>query len=158
MEPVTILLPGAPVPKGRPRFRVVNGHASPYTPTKTRKYEERVKQAARIAMIGRSVLTGPVRVRITVNIEVPQSKPKWWRQCALEGLIRPHVQPDIDNYAKCAIDGCNKIVFKNDGQISDLLCMKRYAAEPSLVVTVDEVPLPERPQRRPSQPQGIFAV
>ena len=41
--------------------------------------------------------------------------------------------------AKAAIDGCNKIVFKDDSQITDLIITKRYGHSPSLIIIVDEI-------------------
>ena len=48
-------------------------------------------------------------------------------------------------YAKAAIDACNKIVFKDDSQITDLIITKRYAETARLVIVVDRITLPEPP-------------
>lgn len=137
--PIQIELPGKPVPKGRPRFTVISGHAAPYTPRETRRYEDRLKQAAAIAMIGKSLLAGPVAMRVAVNLEPPASWSRKKRDYACRGLILPCVRPDLDNFGKLALDGCNGIVFKDDGQVADLILTKRYATKASLVVIVEMI-------------------
>ena len=57
-EPVTIVVMGAPVGKGRPRFTRA-GHT--YTPDKTRSYEQSVAWAAKAEMGSRQPIDGPLR-------------------------------------------------------------------------------------------------
>lgn len=137
--PVTITVEGTPAAKGRGRMGIINGRPSVLTPTKTRNYETRIKQMARIAMIGKPRLTGAVCMRLKIFLIPPISWSKKKRANAVQDVIRPSVRPDLDNYAKAALDGCNTIVFKDDAQITDLIVTKRYRHEASLVIIADEV-------------------
>jgi Holliday junction resolvase RusA-like endonuclease len=150
VEPVRIVVPGAPVPKGRPRFTVIAGHVSPYTPKKTRDYEFRIKQAAVLAMRGRggAILTGPVSIRIMVNLQIPVSWPKWNRRAAATGAIFPTSRPDLDNFGKVVLDALNGIVFVDDSQVTDMIATKRYSADPGLILTVAEIALAEAEKGR----------
>ena len=136
---IQIVVEGTPVAKGRPRFRVFNGHASTYTDAKTRKYEERVKQMALIAMMREAPIEGPVTMKVMVTLIPPVSWSKKKRRQAFDDVIRPVTRPDSDNYGKIAADACNEIVFKDDSQITDLIITKRYGVKARLVVIVDSV-------------------
>lgn len=136
---IQIVVDGTPVAKGRPRFSIIAGHVNTYTDAKTRKYEDRIKQAARIAMIGKGPLAGALAVKVMITLIPPSSWSKKKRQEAVEGSRRPAVRPDADNYAKAAIDGCNKIVFNDDAQITDLIITKRYGHSASLIIVADDM-------------------
>lgn len=104
--PLVIEIPVRPIGKGRPRFgknRVV------YTPEKTRTFEVMLAWEAKLAMRGRPLMTGPVRIRITACFKARNKKE----------FLTPHIKkPDCDNILK-TLDALHNIVFKNDSQISD---------------------------------------
>ena len=136
---IQIYVEGTPVAKGRPRFSIIAGHVNAYTDKKTRDYENRIKQAALVAMMREAPIEGPVTMRVMVTLEPPASWSKKKRLRALTDVIRPVTRPDADNYAKAAIDACNKIVFKDDSQITDLTITKRYGPKAQLVIIADSV-------------------
>jgi len=123
---------GAAVGKGRPR---VTRHTT-YTPARTRKYEATVRLAASEAMCGRTPFDEAVAVEITAVLPIPKSWAKKWQAAAREGRVQPKTRPDVDNYAKAAVDACNGVLFRDDSQIAELTCRKTYGAHPRLVVTV----------------------
>lgn len=133
-DAITIVIDGSPVAKGRPRV-TRSGHA--YTPAKTRAYEAHGRMAAQIAMDGSPPLSGPLAATVIASLPVPVSWSRTKRQQALDGLVRPVTRPDCDNYAKCALDLCNNIVWGDDSQVVDLAVRKVYATKPSLTVIVE---------------------
>lgn len=149
MRPVTFLVPGQPVGKGRPRSVTrkrrdkVTGKMGTYlahiTPEKTERYEESVQAAARLAMTGRALITGPVMVELDITVQVPQSWSKKRKSQALAGQIFPTTKPDKDNVIKAIYDGINGIVWKDDVQAVDGHQRKRYGDVPGVRVRV--VPL-----------------
>ena len=110
--------------KGRPRF-TRNGHA--FTDEKTRNYENLVKLLAMQAMekAGATVTDKPVKVTINAYFEIPKSYSKKKVQAIINGEIKPG-KPDVDNIIKSLLDGCNKIIFKDDVQIYTLTATKSY--------------------------------
>ena len=126
MTTVTILLPGPPIGKGRPRFRRDSGHA--YTPERTRAYEKALRQEAALAMRGKKIMTGPVEVHVTAFFPIPKI-----------GTTHrsPTGRPDVDNILK-VLDALNGIVFKDDAQIVKATVSKHYSDDPHLSVTVHE--------------------
>ena len=109
--------------KGRPRL-TRNGHA--FTDEKTRNYENLVKLLAMQAMekAGAQMTDKPVKATINAYFEIPKSYTKKKIQAIINGEIKP-AKPDLDNIIKC-IDGCNKIIFKDDVQVYSITATKSY--------------------------------
>lgn len=134
-EPVTIVVMGAPVGKGRPRF-ARGGHA--YTPDKTRSYEQSVAKTAKAEMGSRQPIDGPVQMYFRAVFEIPKSWTEKKRMDALLGVIRPTGKPDIDNLIK-AMDALNGIVYRDDSQITEITGSKRYGPQAFVTVTVKPI-------------------
>ncbi len=134
-EPLTIVVMGAPVGKGRPRFTRA-GHT--YTPDKTRSYEQLVAWTARTEMGSRPLIDGPVQLSFRAVFEIPKSWPKKKQTDALLGIVRPTGKPDIDNLIK-SMDALNGIVFRDDSQITEISGSKRYGHQAFVAVTVKPI-------------------
>ena len=134
---ITIHIPGVPVPKARPRASSIGGKPTLYTPATTRAYEQAVKMAAWAAMAKAPPLEGAVSARVVVTLPVPESWSRAKRADALAGRVRPASRPDLDNYVKAVLDGCNGAVWRDDSQIVSLSAEKRYGSEPSAMVEVE---------------------
>ena len=137
---VTIVVPGEPVGKGRPRARVQGGRIVCYSPGRTRAWERTAAQAARAAMGDDLPFTGPVAVEVVAMLGIPPSWPQWKARAALEGHIAPTTRPDEDNIGKAAKDALNGIVYLDDAQIVRSATTKLYADEPAVKVTVRRIP------------------
>lgn len=149
LRPVVFVVPGTPVGKGRPRAVArkrrdkITGKMGSYTahitPPRTEAYEQAVEEAAKAAMLGRELITGPVMVELHIAVGVPQSWSKKKRAEALAGQILPTKKPDKDNVIKAIYDGLNGVVWVDDVQAVDGHQQKRYAETPCVRVRV--VPL-----------------
>lgn len=137
---ITILVPGAPVPKGRPRLSTFNGHARAFTPAKTRRYEDLIRLEAGHVMEGREQLQGALVVRIRAFMPMPQAlaKHKTKGPLAEAGQLRPITRPDCDNMAKCC-DALNGIVWHDDAQVVSLTIDKFYSSRPRLELEAGEL-------------------
>lgn len=120
--------------KGRPRFVRATGRT--YTPPETVSYEAALRIAAQLAMDGRPPFAGQVEITMVARFEVPKAFSRLKRQQALDGVLRPTRKPDLDNIAKLA-DALNGVVWLDDRQITDATLLKRYSAEPGLLITVE---------------------
>lgn len=141
LNPVQFLVPGEPIGKGRPRIGKVGSHARMFTPTKTANYEGLIALAGTEAMVGRSLLEGPVMVELRIVMAIPASKSKRWKAQALAGEVFPTKKPDMDNVIKAIYDGLNGVVWKDDVQVVDAFVRKRYGETPGVHVRI--VPLQE---------------
>jgi Holliday junction resolvase RusA-like endonuclease len=131
--PITVIVSGAPVAKGRARM-TRRGFA--YTPAATRKYEAHARLAAQLAMDGRPPIDVPVRVELLVELPVPASWSRRKAEAAITGGVRPTSRPDVDNYVKGILDAINTIVVVDDSQVVDLRAVKKFGVAPKLVATI----------------------
>lgn len=143
LKPVSFVVPGEAVGKGRPRVSTIGGHARMFTPTKTANYETLIALAAQAAMNGRELITGPVMIEMKIFVSVAASWSKKKRAEALSGDVMPTKKPDIDNVLKAICDGINGIVFKDDVQVTNVSMSKRFGETPGVLVRV--VPLEGKP-------------
>lgn len=131
---IEFFVKGKPVGKGRPRF-TRTGHT--YTPEKTRSYEQAVAWECRKAMKGKPPSDLPQHVSVGVSILPPKSWSKAKRAKALHGEIKPG-KPDIDNFLKSILDGCNGIAFVDDSQVVSVYAVKEYAETEGVRVVIEE--------------------
>jgi Holliday junction resolvase RusA-like endonuclease len=131
--PVTVIVSGAPVAKGRPRM---TRRGFVYTPSSTRKFEAHGRLAAQLAMNGRPPIEMPVRIELLVELPVPMSWSKRKSADAMVGLVRPTSRPDVDNYLKAILDAINTIVIVDDAQVVDVCATKKFGIAPKMVATV----------------------
>jgi Holliday junction resolvase RusA-like endonuclease len=129
---------GEPVGKGRPRFARRGNFVSTYSPQKTKTDEDEIRMMAKAAMGSSEALDTPVTVAIYIRVGIPASFSKQKRKDALEGILKPTKKPDIDNIAKCFLDGMNDIVYLDDKQVVNLHVTKVYAETPAVEVMVKE--------------------
>ena len=139
LKPVSFVVPGEAVGKGRPRVSTIGGHARMFTPQKTANYETLIAMAAQQAMAGRELIGGPVLVEMKILVSVAASWSKKKTAEALAGDVMPTKKPDADNVLKAICDGINGIVFKDDVQVVNVSLSKRFSETPSVSVRV--VPL-----------------
>lgn len=139
LKPVSFVVPGEAVGKGRPRVSTIGGHARMFTPQKTANYETLIAMAAQQAMAGRELIGGPVLVEMKILVSVAASWSKKKTAEALAGDVMPTKKPDADNVLKAICDGINGIVFKDDVQVVNVSLSKRFSETPGVSVRV--VPL-----------------
>ena len=135
MSEIKLIVLGAPVAKGRARLG--NGHV--YTPPKTAKYENAVKWEALRVMAGRQPFDAPLGVEVVAQLPIPPSWSKKKREQAARGFVMPASRPDLDNYVKAALDGMNKIVFRDDSQVVAIIARKEYSEAPRLEIGITEL-------------------
>lgn len=133
---VLVIVEGEPVGKGRPRASTIGGRARLYTPSKTKNYEQRVKDEALKAMGGMPYFETPCLVELSIICAVPASYPRKKREQALAGELLPTKKPDADNVIKAIFDAFNGVVWRDDVQATDLIVRKRFGETPHVEVRV----------------------
>jgi len=129
---------GTPVGKGRPKFARRGNFVSTYTPTKTRDYEELIRDAAKTAMGSAEPIETAVMACIYITVPIPASYSKKRSSACLDGSERPCKKPDIDNIVKAYLDSMNGIVYKDDTQVISLHATKVYGTVGMVEVMVQE--------------------
>ena len=138
LNPLTITIPGEMRGKGRPKFSTRGGFARAYTDAMTASAETWVKACA-VEQVGQPVLEGPLALTLTVGVIIPKSWPKKRQVAARDGMLRPTGKPDFDNTSKLICDALNKIVWRDDSQITDVLFAKVYSDAPETALIVRQV-------------------
>ena len=130
---------GEPVAKGRPRFTRF-GRA--YTPAKTKLYEERVKMAARMAVMAQRWEIVPVEYCVALKATFFMGMPKSWSEKKRASMFgRPCAKsPDLDNLEKGLCDGMNGAgVWVDDRQVARIEAAKFWHTEPAVWVSVARI-------------------
>ena len=132
---IKIVIPGQPVPQGRPRFSA-KPFLHAYDPKPSVDYK--VKAAA-LRNMPQKPLSGELEVEVHVYKETLKSFSKAKKIDAEARILRPITKPDADNYAKGILDALKGIVWEDDGQVVDLIARKYYSMEPRAEVFVRQL-------------------
>lgn len=130
---VSFTIPGKPFGKKRHRIGVVAGRGHAFNPEENRSFEQKVAEIAR--PLFPAPIEGPVKLRIVAVFEIPKS---WSKKRQAEALGTYHTQkPDRDNIEKAIQDGLNRIAFRDDGQVADGRCVKRWGLVAETYVQIE---------------------
>lgn len=110
------IVPGEPVPQGRPRFSVRNNHVRAHDPRKNVNYKAYIQLIAAESKPDAPVVV-PVRLGLKIYRSIPKSWSKKRKASADAGQIRPTTKPDISNVLKGVEDALNGIWYHDDSQI-----------------------------------------
>lgn len=105
-----MLVPGRPVPMGRPRVSVYAGRPRGRTPERTRTWLTKISGHALQAV---SACRWVARGDLFLAVEIEVSP-----QCISNGKEpAPGGRGDLDNHVKSALDGLNGIAYHDDSQV-----------------------------------------
>lgn len=125
------IIPGKPYAKKR--HRTAKGGRT-YNPPENVAFERSVGLWARGI---KAPLVGPVRLAITAVFEPAKSHSKA-RRGAMMGKSHTF-KPDGDNIAKAIKDGLNGVAWRDDCQVAQLTCVKRWGPEALTSVTITAI-------------------
>ena len=133
----TIIIPGSPIAKKRPRFFRRGGHVGVFNSQETEEGKTmwHIKSQFNSIMIPSAI---PVEIECRFEMPIPKSMPKRDQKAIEAGFCGPaHVKkPDVDNLLKYLKDCCNEVVWHDDSQVVSVAASKVYAREPRTVFTV----------------------
>lgn len=140
---VQFTIPGKPFGKQRPKATVTAGRARVYTPKETVSFETKVAEIARPFFP--APIEGPVKLRIVAVFQIPKS---WSKKKQASAEDEHHTQkPDGDNLLKSVKDGLNRIAWRDDCQVADVRCVKRWGRYAETYVQVEAMPMSDRQLR-----------
>lgn len=86
-------------------------------------------------------LSEQIRIKLKFYKKAPKNTPKWKYDLMEKGLIRPNINPDLDNYVKLVLDALNGILWEDDRMIVEFHSGKYYSIDrPRIEIMFDEVP------------------
>lgn len=131
---------GEPVAQGRPRFSRQGGFVKAYDPAKSRDYKQYVRLVAREDAPDAPV-TDAVLLSVKIYRAIPKSMPKYKREAALSGRLRPTTKPDVSNILKGVEDALKGLWYVDDSQIVGYGALgKWYDKQPRIEITMQEIP------------------
>ncbi|MBT2601403.1 MULTISPECIES: RusA family crossover junction endodeoxyribonuclease [unclassified Oceanobacillus] len=134
----SFIVPGNPVSQGRPRAGKRGSKIIMYDPKESKEYKQYVALIAK-QYAPKIPYEGPLSVRLKIYRQIPKSTTKKDRALYIEGIKRPVVKPDTDNYTKAVLDALNGIIFKDDSQVTDLFASKYYSDKPRIEIDIQEL-------------------
>lgn len=111
----------APHPKQRAR----QGQGRTYTPIETARFERQLGFLIKSYIGPRDPFDGPVSVTLAF----------FFKRAEKSNFDYP-VRGDLDNYVKATTDAANKILWRDDRQICELIARKCYAPKPAIFIQV----------------------
>lgn len=131
---IFFVIPGEPQGKGRPRFARVNGRA--YTPARTVRYEDLVRQCFRHKYKNgeRFGDDDEIKAVIFAYFKIQKRTSKKKREEMMLCMVHPTRVPDTDNIAKIILDPLNGLAYKDDSRVVQLIVQKRFSDEPRVEV------------------------
>ena len=133
---ISFTIPGKPVAQGRPRAARRGNRIMMYDPKPSKDYKEYVAKIAK-EYAPEEPTEAALGVQMKIYREIPKSTTKKDRRLINEGLKRPVVRPDTDNYTKAILDALNGIIYKDDSQIVDLKASKYYSDNPRVEIKIE---------------------
>jgi Holliday junction resolvase RusA-like endonuclease len=134
--PLTFIVPGQPVAKGRARTFIhrQSGKNVSMTPEKTIVYENLVRMAFVEKYPGHVPIEGPIELRVWASFQSP--KRRKWTDSNLHTT-----RPDADNIAKSICDALNGIAWRDDSAVCNLAVQKRYTwTAPRVDIFIKQLP------------------
>jgi len=115
---IRVVINQEPVAKARPRVKLVAGKVWTFTPTKTQKAQEFIKE--RLMHHIDKTFGKNVGLRLTATFWRTKSKYLPKRETL------PFRKPDIINFGSLLLDGMSTTIFNDDAQITELRIRKRW--------------------------------
>ncbi|MFC2343090.1 MAG: RusA family crossover junction endodeoxyribonuclease [Negativicutes bacterium] len=128
MNTYTAVILGEPVAQGRPRFSRQGGFVKAYDPAKSRDYKSYVRMIAAQNAPAEPV-TGAVILSLKIYRSIPKTMPKYKRELAVAGRLRPVTKPDVSNVLKGVEDALKGLWYADDSQIVGYGEMGKWYAE-----------------------------
>lgn len=127
-----IIIETNPVSQLRPR---ISGNRM-YDPKKVRDYKKYIAWETK-RQWKKEPLQGAVKIKIDIYRDIQKTESKKNKKLKDEGVIRPTVKSDLDNYLKAVLDAMNKIAYVDDSQIVEINARKFYSYNPRVEIKLD---------------------
>jgi len=133
---MTLTVVGVPIPKNRPRFKIIRGRPRVYD---TQGREARAFADEIYFQWRQGPLSGPLVFLMRFYMPIPKRTSKNVRELIKAGKYWHIVKPDVSNLIKFVEDACEGILFDNDKQLVVVHGQKIYDDLPRTEVDVYEL-------------------
>lgn len=134
MKRIIFLVPGAPVPKARPRVT----RYGTYTPKSTREYEKRIVTAWQAAGAVSFPAGVPLAITVYARFPIPKSAGKS-KRAAMEGSWHTIHRGDVDNVVKAVQDALNGHAYPDDCAVCKIHAEKLWSQTPGTTIIIQAI-------------------
>lgn len=127
-----LTIPVVPKSQKRHEFHRYGKFVNTYDPSKPDK--EVIKQFIALTQKNIQIIKPPIMFKLTAYMPIPKSLSQK-KKDELLGQYHTNV-PDLDNIFKLVSDALNHIFYKDDSQISKIVCEKIYDINPRIQVEI----------------------
>lgn len=132
-----LIVPGEPIPQGRPKFSTQGGFVRAIDPPKSRNQKQLIALMARQKMINGQMLQGKLKLTVKVYCHYPKSWSK--KRIASDLNTGKETRPDTDNYIKLVQDSLNKVVYQDDSNIVEINASKYWSDKNETYICIEEI-------------------
>lgn len=134
---ITFTIYGEPYGKKNMQPIRMGNHFSSYSPKQNTNYMTSVKMCYMEQAEGfRFEDDEQLTITIIAYKSIPKTMTKKKLALIKANKLFPITKPDCDNISKVICDGLNKLAFRDDSQITDLIVKKRYDEVPRVYVEI----------------------
>lgn len=131
-----------PAGQGRAKATTRGKFASVYKAKNDRVREAKLLELAKVHA-PEVPFDEPLLLGVKAVLPIPQSKPKYWKAEALDGVRFPTTKPDLDNIVKLVKDALNGVFWTDDkiivGYLGFPFMAKVYGEVPHYLITIAKV-------------------
>jgi crossover junction endodeoxyribonuclease RusA len=145
---------GIAQPKGSSRAFMPKGARFPIVTSdnpRLKEWQQLVAYTAQQHVAKAGQLGGAITLRVVFQLPRPASLPK--------KVVTHTKRPDLDKLVRAVKDALTRVVWVDDGQVSQVLARKVYASigfPPGVHVEVEEQLYDEPALQQPTMPQGLL--
>ena len=136
---ITLIIPGKPIAKKRPRFVTRDRRGLPLPNVKTINIQE-TEEGKFLFHVYKQWKKPPIEGAIILSVKflmpIPASESKKNIKFMTTGEIKHIKKPDLDNLLKFTKDCLNGVVWKDDAQVFSIIAEKRYDPNPKTIISI----------------------
>ena len=136
---ISLVIPGKPVAKARPRVFRHGKFTRAVTPTNTVNYETQIRERFATEYPGFEPMDGGLSLMLDADFPIPTSASKRKRELMLDGEIYRVQKPDLDNVIKIVMDALTGLAYKDDSQIVEIAATKGWSETPRVSIELHPV-------------------
>lgn len=140
MDKITLIIPGNPIAKARPRFVRRGPYVGTYNPQETEEGRF-LREVKNQLPPGFSIIPQgtPVELNCMFYFSIPASASKKKREAMICDEIKHTKKPDLDNCIKFVKDCLNGVVWHDDSQVVMVIARKEYNSEPVTEIKIEVI-------------------
>lgn len=142
-EIMKLILNIEPKPQSRPRFARRGKYTMTYELEEMKTWRRKCTDLIAEECLLDKVAEGPIRLSVVFYISPPEyiKKIKKNQQALVDELMPVYKKPDLDNYIKALLDSISdsSLLWKDDGQVSEIHAKKFYSLNPRIEVEIEEI-------------------